>query len=88
MSYVSDQEKWIKEVGLRAGDKVLVVARVESHTHGWSNSWNDDAMRAGDTLEVGEVYQEDNKELGIGLRVPDGGQYIYGFPFFVLVKIN
>mgnify|MGYP003439469981 CR=1 FL=1 len=88
MSYESDQDKWIKEVGLRVGDKVLVVASAESHTYGWHNSWNTDDMRAGETLEVGEIYQNGEACLGIGLRVPNGSQDIYGFPFFVLVKIN
>lgn len=88
MSYESDQDKWIKEVNLQVGDKVLVVASVESHTHGWYNSWDTDDMRAGETLEVGEMYQNGEARLGIGLRVPNAGQEIFGFPFFVLVKIN
>ena len=41
MSYESDQDKWIKEVGLKVGDKVLVVASAENHQGGWGNTWHD-----------------------------------------------
>lgn len=93
MSYESDQDKWIKEVNLQVGDKVLVVATAESHSNGWRNSWNPDGMWAGEVYTVAQTYQAHEPELGIGLRVPKdkyslAEQDVFGFPFFVLVKLG
>ena len=82
MSYVTDQDKWIKEVGLRAGDKVLVVATAESGQGGWKNVWAGDES-VGHVLAVNDqMFQNDRPEHGI--QLDDG----WGYPFFVLVKLG
>jgi len=89
MSYVTDQDKWIKEVNLQVGDKVLVVASAERYANGWMNSWHYDTMLSGEALEVGSIYQNNIAELGIGLRCSNSDTPgIYGYPFFVLVKLG
>jgi hypothetical protein len=81
MSYESDQDKWIKEVGLRVGDKVLVVASAEDEQGGWDNTWTSDMTEmVGHTVTIDEgVHRK-----GCGIAIVEG----YRYPFFVLLKIN
>lgn len=82
MSYESDQDKWIKEVGLKAGDTVLVVASAESGHNGWGNVWAMDRS-VGEVRTVHtQMFQNDRPVHGIQLDDERG------YPFFVLVKIN
>jgi hypothetical protein len=83
MSYESDQDKWIREVNLKVGDKVLVVVSAESHANGWENAWMPEMSEAvGKTL----LIEWDNVNCGV-----DGiacSKTDYRYPFFVLVKLE
>lgn len=81
MSYESDQDKWIREVNLKVGDKVLVVAQVDAYANGWDNTWNSEMLVGVERYLSARAYPYISVA---GIELDDGFRY----PFFVLVKIN
>lgn len=78
MSYKKDQKAWLKQTGLKVGDKVRVIAKAESQQCGWNNSWEDEMdSYVGSVQEIKSIYSD----IGIHL----GG---WRFPFFVLAKYD
>jgi hypothetical protein len=88
--YVERQRKWIKEVGLEIGDKVLIVARANSEANGWDDEWVDGMDETvGLVGTVGDAYEESGGDYkpDWGILVGTDGKYWY-YPFFVLVKVE
>jgi hypothetical protein len=87
--YVERQRKWIKEVGLEIGDKVLIVGTATDEQGGWDDSWVDGMNETvGLVGTVGDAFEESggDYEPEWGILVSTDGKYWY-YPFFVLVKV-
>ena len=65
-----------KACGLKIGDKVKVVRKVNDFEQGWDNVWNSN-MKLGTY-----VIARDGKEKGFGMRND------YNYPWFVLEKVE
>lgn len=83
-TYEKKQEEWIRETGLKCGDKVKIIRKVESHEEGWGDEWSSGEMHdwVGQTVEVMAF----NGRFGIELT-RDGDQS-WLFPYFVLEPIK
>ena len=84
--YLEQQRKWADEVGLKIGDKVLIVAKADTEQGGWGDSWVDDMDET--VGKIGKVRADDYGQV-MGHRgvtvVVDG--IFFNYPFFVLVKV-
>lgn len=85
--YVERQRKWIKEVGLEIGDKVLIVAKASDEQGGWDDSWVE--QMDGEIGLVGIVVADspDSPDDADGIRVQTATG-TWNYPFFVLVKVE
>lgn len=83
--YVERQRKWIKEVGLEIGDKVLIVSSATDEQAGWGDVWATPMNRYIGQIGVVEMPEAPDAELA-GITVSVGGD-TYNYPFFVLVKV-
>lgn len=88
--YVERQRKWIKEVGLEIGDKVLIASATDSEQSGWNDVWVEamDAVvgQIGTVREAQwELAEGEYNEYGISVSTDMG---MFNFPFFVLVKVE
>ena len=82
--YIERQKKWVDEVGLKVGDKVMLVGdpdpwRIERGLR----SLQSPGLQRGETAEVA-AFPPDCISLASG---GDGIGRFY-FPFYVLLKIN
>jgi len=87
--YLEQQKKWVEEVGLKIGDKVLIVGTATDEQGGWDNSWaNDMDEMVGLVGTVGDAEKESGGKYKPewGILVNTDGTYWY-YPFFVLVKV-
>ncbi len=87
--YVERQRKWIKEVGLEIGDKVLIVSTASDNLAGWNDDWVSDMDKTvGLVGTVGDAYEESGGDYkpDWGILVGTDRKYWY-YPFFVLVKV-
>lgn len=79
-SYEERQEEWVKANNIKAGDKVRVLRKAESHEDGWTNTWASDMDEAiGNIRVVREFY-------ATGIELDDPASYRY--PYFVLEKVE
>lgn len=70
--------------GIKVGDKVKVLRTAEMNELGWANNWTASMDSAvGNIFEVKYLNSE-----GIGLSLDFGYFTTFGFPFFVLEKIE
>lgn len=85
MDYVTQQRKWIAEVGLEIGDKVLIVSSTGSWESGWQDDWVEDMD---DSVGLTGIVQESDgsEDAGLSVRTEDGR--LWNYPFFVLVKVE
>lgn len=79
--YRAAQEKWLKDNGLKVGDKVRVVKKVEGYANGWTDVWSGYM-----TKEVGKIGTIVRDEFSGGLVVNTGCGRNYRYPFFSLEK--
>lgn len=87
--YVEQQRKWIKEVGLEIGDKVLIVGKSVNGSgawdgDGWVEQMDDTVGLTGVVVNQDESYGRDTEEWGIRVQTDKG---VWNYPFFVLVKV-
>ena len=75
------QELWVKETGLKVGDKVKVLKRFENHELGLLIPWNPEMS---ETIgEVGEVICINTNSIGVNFGDDD-----WYYPFTVLEKVE
>jgi len=79
-AYVTLQEAFVSDNGLRIGSRCTVLREARSYEAGWQNEWN--AEMSGFIGLDGEVEEIDG-ESGISVRDNQTGESFY-FPFFVL----
>lgn len=82
--YVERQRKWIKEVGLRIEDEVLIVAKADTDQAGWDETWVEPMDATIGTVGV-IVRKIDEEKRGITVHTVRG---MFNYPFFVLVKVE
>ena len=87
--YVERQRKWIKEVGLEIGDKVLIASSASDEQGGWDDVWGGTSMDetiglVGVVEESAVENRDENMSHGIRVRTRRG---TWNYPFFVLVKV-
>lgn len=75
--------QYLKDLGLTKGSTVRVIAKAQSRSAGWSNSWTDDMDRY--VGKVCTVDEEGISEHGIRLDV---GETTYRFPAHVLEVVK
>lgn len=74
----------LKAQGLTEGSKVKVIAKAESRTGGWTNSWVDTMDQAvGKIFEITSISKDDS---GVDIVV-NPGSCSFGFPAFCLELI-
>jgi hypothetical protein len=84
---MSEYEKYIMQqeaCGLCIGDKVRVTRKADTHEQGWDNSWEPDMDKSVGC--IGTIIQIPVSG-GIEMEFEDNDDS-YGFPFFVLEKID
>jgi DNA-directed RNA polymerase subunit H (RpoH/RPB5) len=77
-AYIDLQAAWVKEVGLKEGDKVEILRVAKSYEMGWGAVWNpkmDDLV--GQVATVGVV------SASIGIQID-----MWSLPFFILRKVE
>ena len=79
MSYLEKH----KASGLKVGDRVRVLRAAENEEGGWDNTW---VMEMDEYVEVGGVITEDFAEAGFYVKFGAGESW--GFPYFVLEKVE
>lgn len=80
----NDYRKGQDFCGIKPGDRVKVIAKVESYSGGWQNSWAKEMDEyVGESFIVIDVPLKYNS--GIALRHPDN---YYRFPYFCLEKVE
>lgn len=84
-TYVKSQQKFIKEINLKPGDKVKVFCESKSGEYGWNNNWTPKMSEL--IGRVGVVKQSDNDNHGIKVYYPELDDSWF-FPFFVLEKVS
>lgn len=82
--YERQQAKWLKNTGLKEGDKLIVIATAKDGQGGWSNVW----MSVMDTfVGLTVTYLDVADERGVRVDVP-AQNWPWRFPFFVLAKVE
>lgn len=89
MLYVERQRKWIKEVGLEIGDKVLIVGKSVNGSGAWDgDDWveqmDETVGLTGVVVLQDEPHGRYTEEWGIRVETEKGR---WNYPFFVLVKV-
>lgn len=84
--YIERQKKWIDEVGLKVGDKVMLVGDPDP----WrmANDWgrlNPLHLEQGDSSEVVSIYDD---RIAVASKMESSTGSGNFFPFYVLLKIN
>lgn len=80
-TYKRLQNRWVKELQLKVGDKVKIMYAVPDKTCGWDNTWLD--CMTDFVGKTGEVTRF--SEYGIQVSI---GDYDYNYPFFVLKPVR
>lgn len=92
--YMEAEAAWVKEVGLKVGDRVLIVSSANDEQCGWANNWlgPEDAMDDDNMDEAigckGTVQHIPTDGTGISINVDKDSVSIWRYPFFVLVKLE
>jgi len=81
-SYQERQDEWIRDHGLKKGDKVRVVRKAVNHESGWDTSWLDNMDKYIDKVVTIKQIDADG---GIRLLY---GMHSYYFPYFVLEPVK
>jgi hypothetical protein len=84
--YIERQKKWIDEVGLKVGDKVMLVGDPDP----WrcANDWgrlHPNHLIQGDVSVVAEILDE---RIAVASKMESSNGSGNYFPFYVLLKIN
>lgn len=91
--YMEAEAAWVKEVGLKVGDRVLIVSRANDEQCGWGNNWlrreetDDDNMDEAIGCE-GTVEHLPVEGAGIAIAVENDKVSVWRYPFFVLIKVE
>lgn len=77
--YIREQTRWLKQTGLKIGDRVKIIGKAASYQSGWPTVWTDQmSEKTGGSVRY-------ITSAGIAFTCDDGEDSAY-YPFFVLVK--
>ena len=87
----SDKDEYIRKeqaCGLKVGDTVKITREAEYGERGWANSWTDN-MKVGCVGKITAINSDDKGNAsGIDVKVKGEPSSHYGYPYFVLEKIE
>lgn len=87
MSYVEDQEEWIRNVDLKNGDRLLVIASFESRLG------ITDTVPAG-TIVIADDLHHPHDEMGLSIYLTEedyklrNSTDVFGMAFYCLAKLK
>lgn len=82
--YVTRQQTFIDENGLKIGDTVKITRKAEDWEEGWNNVWVPGMAEAFDN--VGTIENFGDNGIGIEIKFDDTQPNHFMYPYFIIEK--